>query len=97
MEPAEDGTGQMQSTVQIEPDLDDHEIHKSVLIDFLSSDTGQDLKADNPGAYANCLAHLQAHNQFMQSLAPPIPGGQGQVKPIGAPAPPRPQPEKNIA
>jgi hypothetical protein len=110
MEPVEDATGQMSSSVAVEPDLDDHEIHIDVLVDFLSGDTGQDLKENNPPAYANCLAHLMAHKQLQAQerlkdmmQGPPPPGGQGPGGPgmgpqrvKGAPAPPRPQPEKSV-
>jgi hypothetical protein len=109
MEPVEDAMGQVNSSVPVEPDLDDHEIHIDVLVDFLSGDTGQDLKASNPAAYANCLAHLMMHKQavmqaqmqqMMMGAGPggPGPGGAGPqaVQKKGAPAPPRPQPEKNV-
>jgi hypothetical protein len=109
MEPVENGAGQILPSVPIEPDLDDHEIHIDVLVDFLSGDTGQDLKASNPAAYANCLAHLTMHKQQqqmeqMQQAMGMGPGGPGggpgggpqAVQKKGAPAPPRPQPEKNV-
>lgn len=59
---------QMISTVPIETDLDDHQIHIETLKQFLVSDVGQDLKEFNPGAYQNCLAHLSEHVEAIQML-----------------------------
>lgn len=78
MEPSEPAPNQIMSTVPVEPMIDDHETHMTTLIDFLSSNTGQDLKAENPAGYANCLAHLMEHKMaLMAQLPPPAPTQPG--------------------
>lgn len=89
--------GGMKSTVPVEPDIDDHEIHIRILTDFLIGE-GQDLKKQNIGAYANCMAHLLEHKQIMQqqimamqAQTPPQRGGpqppKKPPKPVGPPPP----------
>jgi hypothetical protein len=67
--------GQEQSSVMIEPEIDDNAIHLRVIRNFLSSDTGQDLKKSNPLAYLNCLLHGREHQQQLMmaqmQAAPP--------------------------
>lgn len=75
---------QIISTVPVEPLIDDHEVHIEVCIEFLSSDTGQDMKEADPQSYANILAHIVEHKQAMiASMPPPVPA-------LGAPAPGKP-------
>jgi hypothetical protein len=69
------------SSVPIEPDIDVHPIHVEILTDFLSGNTGQDLKRENMPAYSNCMAHLLEHKrilaaQAMQQAAMQGPGAQ---------------------
>lgn len=78
MDPFETQEGIM-ATVPVEPLIDDHEVHMEILRDFLVSDAGQDLKKENSGGYANCLAHLMEHKNAMMEQAaemtpPPMPG-----------------------
>src|SRR5678815_1370871 len=59
-------TGQVLSSVPVEPNVDDNMVHVETLIEFITSNTGQDLKEANQAGYANCLApvsytHLRAH------------------------------------
>lgn len=54
-----------QPTVQIEPDVDDHEIHSEVCKAFLVSMEGQALKRDNPEAYLNILLHKKQHDAIL--------------------------------
>lgn len=62
-QPMEDPlTGQLTSSVQIEPEIDDDEIHMDTLKGFLV-EYGVDLRRENPAAYMNCVAHFQAHKQ----------------------------------
>lgn len=49
------------STVPIEPDLDDDAIHIATCRAFLVSIEGQDLKRTNPGGYFNVFTHMKAH------------------------------------
>jgi hypothetical protein len=64
--PSESAQGQIFSTVPIEPDIDDDDIHIDILTDFLISDTGQDMKKENPQGYANCMSHLLEHKKHKQ-------------------------------
>jgi hypothetical protein len=64
-EPVEGPMGLLPS-IQVEPEVDDHVIHKEVLKEFLVDPVGLDLKQSNPAAYANCVAHLQLHDYFVQ-------------------------------
>jgi hypothetical protein len=67
-EPMEDPmTGQLTSSVQIEPDVDDDEIHMDTLKGFLV-EYGVDLRRENPAAYMNCVAHFQAHKQNFEMM-----------------------------
>ena len=87
MEPQQTAEG-MQSTVPIEPDIDDHEVHIQVLTDFLA-DIGQDLKETNPQGYGNCMAHLLEHKKFVMmqqmqlgaqpNVGPPNPANAARV------------------
>ena len=67
-----DPTGQVQeqSSVPIEPTVDDHETHASVCRGFLVSEAGRQLKVENPDGYHNILLHMEAH---MQLINPPMP------------------------
>lgn len=89
-EMASDGMqpGQIVSNVPVEPLIDNHEVHIEVCIEFLSSDTGQDMKESDPASYANVLAHIVEHKQAMiAAMPPPIPGATAGApgKPPGAP------------
>jgi hypothetical protein len=53
----------MGSSVPIEPEVDNNEIHAQTLEAFVCSEVGQTLKEFNPPGYMNCLAHLQEHQQ----------------------------------
>ena len=56
----------MGSSVPIEPQVDNHEIHAQALEAFICSEVGQALKEFNPEGYMNCLAHLQEHQMIIQ-------------------------------
>jgi hypothetical protein len=66
------------SSVPVEMEVDDHQIHSSVLEAFICSEAGQSLKEFNPEAYANCLMHLQEHKMILQQqqMAIPVPEEQ---------------------
>lgn len=54
-------------TVEIEPDIDDDEIHADTCREWLiDPDRGQFEKINNPGGYMNVVAHFRLHNQRMQ-------------------------------
>lgn len=64
-------TGQpnMQSSVPITPDLDNNEVESEVCKAWLISEVGQDAKVNNPGGYANVLAHKKEHDMAIQQQA----------------------------
>jgi hypothetical protein len=49
-------------------DVDTHEIHVSVLRDWMNSTEGLDVKAENPNGYELCRMHLRAHLQALASV-----------------------------
>jgi hypothetical protein len=55
-----------QSTVPIEPTLDNHEVEMATCQAWLKSEVGLLYKKENPGAYLNVLLHMQAHQQLVQ-------------------------------
>lgn len=63
-----DQTGQpvFQSSVPIEPMLDDDATHIAVAQGFCNSDVGQMMKRINPNGYQNIILHVQAHFQNKQ-------------------------------
>lgn len=58
------GQVQFQPSVLPDQDVDDHRIHKETIKAFLVSETGQQVKRENPMGYQNCIAHLKAHEMF---------------------------------
>lgn len=58
-------TGQpvLQSSVPIEPAIDNDAVHIAVCQSFLSSDVGQMMKRVNPAGYQNITLHTQEHQQ----------------------------------
>jgi|SRR3990167_637242 len=68
------GNGEFQTTVPIEAEIDENNIHLEVTADFLCSNTGQDLKMSNPGIYMNVLAHHRMHfmNEQQKMLTQPM-------------------------
>ena len=59
------GAEQMLSTIQVDPDVDNHAIEAEICGAWLKSDVGQDAKESNPGGYANVLAHKKEHDFFV--------------------------------
>ena len=62
------GQPQLQSSVPIEPTIDNDQVHIAVCQSFASSDVGQMMKRVNPAGYQNNLLHCQAHQQNMQMV-----------------------------
>jgi len=54
----------LESSVRIEPTLDDHEVEMVTCQAWLRSEVGLQYKKENPGAYLNVLLHMQAHQKF---------------------------------
>lgn len=51
----------MQSSIPIDPDVDDHEVHITTCKTFLVDPIGLDLKKINPEGYANIVTHMKEH------------------------------------
>lgn len=67
--------------VEIQPEIDETDVHIEVLKDFMAGDKGHDLQITDPDSYNLLLAHLMAHQQVQQqqimaanltSAAPPV-------------------------
>ncbi len=55
----------LESSVRIEPALDNHEVESTVCHAWLVSEVGLQYKKENPGAYLNVMLHMQAHQQVL--------------------------------
>lgn len=55
---------EVMSSVQVEPDLDNHRVEAEACAVWLKSEVGQDMKETNPAAYMNVLAHYREHKMF---------------------------------
>jgi len=60
--------GQFQSSVPIEPQVDDDQVHIQTCMAFVAGEMGQDLKRFNPAGYQNVLAHVQEHQMNLQMI-----------------------------
>lgn len=63
---------EMESSVQVEPLVDDHEVHAAVCRAFLVSEGGRQLKVDNADGYQNILLHMQAHMMLIAPISQPV-------------------------
>jgi hypothetical protein len=59
------GQPKMMSTVPITPDLDNNQVESEICKAWLISEVGQDAKKNNPGGYANVLAHKKEHDAVL--------------------------------
>jgi hypothetical protein len=76
-----DGKPIMNSSVPIEPEVDDDAIHISGCKEFLISDIGMQMHIDAPAQYQDIFTHMKAHMlNLMQTTA-----GQNQTPPGVAP------------
>jgi hypothetical protein len=69
-----------QSTVPIDPDVDDDNVHIMVIKLWCVSAEGLYLKETNPVGYMNVILHLREHVAHLQSMQPPQPQQQQQQK-----------------
>jgi hypothetical protein len=53
-------------SVEIDPDIDNHQIEFEICRSWLVSDAGRLAKVDNPPGYKNVLLHAKAHLQVLQ-------------------------------
>lgn len=89
--------GQPQSSVPIEPLVDDNQVHAEICKAWMVSPVGQYMRQTNPDGYQNvamhCIAHQMAEMQKQMMMAGPPqqalpPGKEGdQSKPADVPAP----------
>jgi hypothetical protein len=77
-----DGQPIYNSSVPIEPDVDDDAVHIAVCRSMLVSPEGQDLKRINPGGYLNTFWHMKTHIMHLQSLT-----AKPNMTPPGTPPP----------
>lgn len=69
-------------SVEVDPDVDDHEIEADICRRYLVSEGGRLLKIENPLGYRNVLLHMKAH---MQLIAPPMPADNTGQAPVASP------------
>lgn len=71
------GQPSFQPSVMPDMDIDDHAMHMSTIKAFLVSETGQQIKIENPMGYQNCLAHYKAHEMgaMLQTMKQGMMGG----------------------
>jgi len=86
------GQPTVQSTVPIDPELDNHAVEAEICKAWLISEVGQDAKKNTPAWYMNVLAHFKEHKQAMMAMMPPpAPGPNDVTGPPGGEAPNGPQ------
>jgi hypothetical protein len=73
---AENPTGLIPS-IQVEPELDDHDVESQICKSWLRSEVGMDAKKNNPAGWANVMAHLKMHLFFLAMMAPAPEEGDG--------------------
>lgn len=87
-------------SVEIDPDVDNHEIEAAICRQYLVSAAGRLLKIENPLGYKNVLLHMKQHvdevnKQLM--MAPPPVGNESQEKPKGDSSPLSKQDNANVS
>ncbi len=92
-EPIPDATGGEMSSIEPDPDVDNHAVEAEICRDWLVGEAGRQAKVMNPTGYRNVLLHMKMHQmmqqqQMMQQMAmaqpQQQPQQQGQMKPVGA-------------
>ena len=53
-------------SVEVDPDVDNHEIEAAICRSWLISEAGRLAKVENPNGYKNVLLHMKAHMMIMQ-------------------------------
>jgi hypothetical protein len=77
-------------SVEIEYELDNHEIESNICRSYLTSPAGRLLKTENPAGYQNVLLHMKAHleaikQKMMEEMQMQMMGQAGQAeKPPGS-------------
>jgi hypothetical protein len=96
-EPTGDPNNPEISSVEIDPDYDNHGIQFEVVRQWILSEAGKQAKADNPDGYKNVLLHGKAHLAQMQNQQAEQQQQQNPIQPPAEPsagAPPA-KPKKN--
>ena len=71
-----------QSSIEIDPDVDNHEIEASICRSWLISSAGRLAKVENPEGYKNVLLHMKAHMMIVQQQQMAMqPQTSGEVPP----------------
>lgn len=85
-------------SVEIDPDIDNHEMQATVCRNWLLSATGRLAKLEQPAGYMNVLLHLQAHQMIVQQqqMAAQMQEQQQQSAPKGS-GPNGSKPDKPVA
>jgi hypothetical protein len=60
-------------SVEIDPEVDNHDVHIQVCKAWAVSISGRAAKVENPEGYANVIAHMMMHDEFLTMTAPPVP------------------------
>lgn len=77
-------------SVEIDPLIDNHNIHAEICRIYLISDAGRLLKLENPEGYKNVLLHMKAHmDELAKLMMPPAApvGNENPEKPKGSASP----------
>lgn len=89
--PGPDGMPQPQSTVKVDPLLDDHDAHLAEIQRLVEDEEGEKIKRTNPNGFANLRQHAIEHIKgkaakaaMMAAMSGPLPGA---VPPPQAPPP----------
>jgi hypothetical protein len=79
--PGPNGMPQEESTVKVDPLLDNHDAHLAEIQRLVESEEGQKIKRSNPGGFANLRQHAIEHIKgkaakaaMMAAMAGPLPG-----------------------
>jgi len=79
------------SSVEVDPDVDNHVIEADICRRYLVGDAGRLLKTENPAGYKNVLLHMKAHmdiiNQAMMAQQQAQMAGQQQAAAPGSASP----------
>lgn len=70
-EPIPGMNGEQEPSVPVDPILDNHQIEAAITRTWLISDTGRQVKVDNPPGYLNVLLHYKAHMLAMMQAQQP--------------------------
>ena len=83
----------LKSSVDIDPDYDNHMVEFQTVVSWINSPEGQKAKVENPSGFMNVRLHGLAHKALLQAqmAPPPMPmPPPGKAKQANPPAPPSP-------